>query len=536
MRLVPQGSHISAMRLLPLWALAVAAAASNPPNKSQSLYDCVVKVFGKDAGARVVSPSDETYTDARMGESMQYDQLPLLIAYASNAGHVAPLIRCAQRARVKAVPRSGGHHFMAYSALTGTLVIDVTHIDGVHVSSDKKTARVGAGIRLGALYTALSRHGRDWPGGICPTVGLSGFLGAGGFNMQMRRLGLGVDHVRAARVVLADGRSVVDASPAHHPDLFWAVRGGGGGSYGIVVEWTLALSRFPPSSMVHIKWDEPGSRVGLAARFLDWAPRTDPSFMSSINLYKNRTEVLGWCLGCPLHHARALVDQSGLLAIGTPEVHIAGGCNTDNARIFGYLTSECFKDDSQVASLVPLGMNVVQQPFAPLDGHPPFAWNQSRQNPDAPQALPWSRFRRISKSFFVQKDRPLTLQTIRRLVDRLTELPDEAAGWGEWHAWNITGPPHQAAFAWRDKAHAHLEFILTGSGDRAKQARYRQWVDELESFLRPRVGPASYPGYMDAGISTDPLPSYYGHNVRRLSGIKRKYDPSNFFDNPMGIQ
>lgn len=71
MRLVPQGSHISAMRLLPLWALAVAAAASNPPNKSQSLYDCVVKVFGKDAGARVVSTNDETYTDARMGESMQ---------------------------------------------------------------------------------------------------------------------------------------------------------------------------------------------------------------------------------------------------------------------------------------------------------------------------------------------------------------------------------------------------------------------------------------------------------------------------------
>ncbi|GJN76287.1 FAD linked oxidase domain protein [Purpureocillium lilacinum] len=523
------------MKLFGACCLAlVAGTACAEPEQRRSLRSCVAGVFGKDAEARIVSSEDEAYTDARIGESIQFNQLPLLIAYADDASQVAPLISCAKKAGIKAVPRTGGHHFMGYSALNGTLVVDITHIDRVSVSADKSTATVGAGIRLGALYTALSQHGRDWPGGICPTVGLSGFLGAGGFNMQMRQLGMGVDHVLAARVVLADGRTV-RASPRENRDLFWAVRGGGGGSYGVVVEWTLRLARFPRSAMVQVKWEDAASRVDLAAGFFDWAPRTDRRLTTSINVYKNRTEVLGWCLGCRLDEAQALMNQSGLLAIGKPEVHIAGGCNTDNARMFGYIVSDCLPD-AEVAKLAPLAMNVVQQPFTPVDNHTQFKWRETPQNPNAPAAQPWARFRRISKSFFVSKDKPLARAAVQELVDRLSELPDEAAGWGEWHAWNIAGPSDQAAFPWRERAYAHLEFILTGSADEKKQKSYLEWADRLEKYLRPVVGPASYAGYMDASISTNALQSYYGPNVDKLSAIKRKYDRSDFFDNPLGIQ
>lgn len=376
---------------------------------------------------------------------------------------------------------------MGYSALSGTLVIDITHIDHVRVSSDKSTAQVGAGIRLGALYTALNLHGRDWPGGICPTVGLSGFLGAGGFNMQMRTLGMGVDHVLAAKVVLSNGR-IVTASPKENPDLFWAIRGGGGGSYGIVVEWTLKLSQFPRSAMVQIKWNEPDTRVDLATRFFDWAPRTDPSFMSSVNVYKNRTEVLGWCLGCTLEHAQALMNSSGLLTIGRPEIHISGGCNSINARMFGYIVSECIPD-SEVPKYAPLAMNVLQQPFTPVEKYTPFSWNETRQDPSSPVAQPWPRFRRMSKSFFMQKSKKLGRQAVQSLVDRLTELPDEVGGWGEWHAWNISRKgEEQAAFAWREEAYAHLEFILTGSSDGEKQKKLLEWNKDLEGYLRPLTG------------------------------------------------
>ncbi|KFG86746.1 hypothetical protein MANI_023527 [Metarhizium anisopliae] len=522
------------MRALPVCLALCANLASGSPWQGRDLRTCVAEVLGEGADKRVVGPEQSTYTDARMGESIQFDQMPALIAYASHASQVAPLIRCARRSRVKAVPRAGGHHFMAYSALGGALVVDITHIDFVDVSADKTTARVGAGIRLGALYTALNLHGRDWPGGICPTVGLSGFLGAGGFNMQMRTLGLGVDHVVAAEVVLANG-SLVNASPAENSDLFWAVRGGGGGSYGIVVEWTLKLSQFPRSSMVQIKWHEPDSRVDLATRFFDWAPRTDPAFTSSVHVYKNRTEIQGWCLGCTLDHAKALMNSSGLLAIGKPEVHISGGCNSINARMFGFIVSECIPD-TEVSKYASPAMNVFQQPFTQVDKYPQFTWNETRQDPNSPQAQPWPRFRRMSKSFFMQKSKKLGREVVQSLVDRLTELPDEAAGWGEWHAWNISRKGEgEAAFAWRGEAYAHLEFILTGSEDAEKHKRLAEWNEDLEGYLRPLTGPASYAGYMDASISTDPLPSYYGHNADRLKLIKAKYDHADFFDNPLGI-
>ena len=106
-------------------------------------------------------------------------------------------------------------------------MIDTTHIDYVNVSPDATTAVVGGGVRLGALYVALDKYNTSWPGGICPTVGLTGLLSSGGFNMQMRSLGLSADHVSAASVILANG-TVVTASNTENPDLFWAIRGGGG--------------------------------------------------------------------------------------------------------------------------------------------------------------------------------------------------------------------------------------------------------------------------------------------------------------------
>ncbi|KAG8419703.1 hypothetical protein J3458_004547 [Metarhizium acridum] len=254
--------------------------------------------------------------------------------------------------------------------------------------------------------------------------------------------------------------------------------------------------------MVQIEWNEPDSRVHVATRFIDWAPRTDPAFTSWLNMYKSRTEILGWCLGCTLHHAKTLMNSSGLLAIGKPQIHISGGCNSVNARMFGFI-----------------------QPFTQVDKYPQFTWNETRQDPSSLQAQPWPRFRRVSKSFFMQKNKKLGREAVQSLVDRLTELPDEAADWGQWHAWSIGWKGEdEAAFAWREEAYAHLEFIMTGSEDAEKHKRLVEWNEDLESYLRPLTGrvlpsnifrsgldwvslktdgdsPASYAGYVDSSIS-----------------------------------
>ncbi|KAA8649457.1 hypothetical protein EYZ11_007756 [Aspergillus tanneri] len=524
------------MRLLVLF-LAIASicfgqSLTARTSQNDELYNCVANVFSTTASQRIVRPEDDTYLDARLGETIQFTELPVLIAYAEKADEVGRLVKCAQVAGVKAVPRSGGHSFTAYSALNGTLVIDIAHINNVEVSHDRHTATVGAGIRLGALYTALDAYNTSFIGGICPTVGLAGFIGSGGFNMQQRSQGLGVDHVLAAKVVTADGLTVV-ASPDSHPDLFWAIRGGGGGTYGIVVEFTLSLTKVPRSAMLLLSWNETESRFPVARRFLDWGPKQEPAFMSQINVYHDKVQVVAMHYGRSALALRSLVNSSGLLSIGHPEVIIAGGCNIDNARIFGYTTMECLPDDKVDASI----LNVIPDPFSKVGDHPQFQYNEKRKSDSVGAAQPWERFYRLSKSFFVEKKRPLRDDILRGILDRISKLDEASQIWGEWHSWNIPqkAPRTKSSFPWRDEAYAHLEFQIHGSQNETQQHIYEDWFADLESFLRPAVGPASYSGYMDEDISTNPLTSYYGDSVCRLIGVKQKYDPDEFFRNPFSI-
>ncbi|PLB49864.1 FAD-binding domain-containing protein [Aspergillus steynii IBT 23096] len=501
-------------------------------SQAQDLYSCVSKVFSTTASQRIVRPEDDTYLDARLGEKIQFTEFPLLIAYAEKAEEVGKLVKCAKKAGVKAVPRTGGHSFTAFSSLNGTLVIDIAHINQVQVSRDRRSATVGAGIRLGALYTALNEYDTSFIGGICPTVGLAGFLGSGGFNMQQRSQGLGVDHVLAAKVVTADGRTVL-ASPKSHPDLFWAIRGGGGGTYGIVVEFTLSLTKVPRSAMLLLSWNNTEARFPVARRFLDWAPNQEPAFMSQINVYHDTVQVVAMHYGRSAQALRSIVNASGLLDIGHPEVVIAGGCNVDNARIFGYTAMDCLPDDQVDASI----LNVIPDPFSQVGNHPQFQYKEERKSDTVGPAAPWDRFYRLSKSFFVQKNRPLSDEVLRGVVDRIGQLDEASEIWGEWHSWNIPRKTlgSKNAFPWREQAYAHLEFQIHGSENQTQQQAYENWFEDLESFLRPAVGPASYSGYMDADISADPLVSYYGDNVCRLISIKQKYDPEEFFTNPFSI-
>ncbi|KAI4087219.1 MAG: hypothetical protein LQ339_008942, partial [Xanthoria mediterranea] len=453
---------------------------------------------GSDAAQRIVTPQDETYTDARLGEKIQFEQFPALITYAKDPREIAPLIKCAQREGVKAVPRNGGHQlglrtseqrasanhvsFSSYSALTDTLVIDLGHINYVEVSRDRKTARVGAGIRLGALYMALDQYNTSFAGGICPTVGLTGLVGAGGFNMQMRALGVSSDHVLSAKVVTADGKTLA-ASATSNPDLFWAIRGGGGGTYGIVVELTLQLTQLPRSAMVDLSWNTTQSRFPVAKRFLEWAPRQPKEFTSQINIHKSTVQILGWYLGGSKKELQALINDSGLLEIGDPHSQIGGDCSTDNSRIFGIVTSECLPDDKVDASI----LNVVPDPFAKYEDSAQFTFAEHPITTSRATAEPWSRFRRLSKSFFVQKDNLLGDDIVREVVDRVAQLDDAAQVWAEWHAWNLSATGN-SAFAWDDQAYAHLEFQAHGSNDSATQAVYEKWFMDLESYLRPAVG------------------------------------------------
>lgn len=471
-------------------ALAILATAAPPQSYERSLTSpnpkllesCVVAALGGD-NSRVIGTDSPLYTDARLGEKIQFDELPALISYAKTAAEVQALVRCAQKTGYRAVPRSGGHHFEAYSALTGTLVIDVAHINYVNVSYDQESAQVGAGIRLGALYTELWKHdGKTFVGGICPTVGLGGLISAAGFNMQMRNLGFSIDYVLSAKVVLASGE-LVTASPEENEDLFWAIRGGGGGTYGIVVEFDLKILTMPRSAMVKIDWPIE-NRFAVAKRFFEWAPKAPREFTSQVNVRNNSVEVIGWYYGKTKADAEKLIASSGLLSIGNATATIAGNCNTVNSRMFGYTIFDCVPDNEVDAS----AMNVLTEPFAQYLNYSQFKLDPIPKNPDIPAAYPWHRFKRIAKTFIVTKDRIIDDATLQGVIDRISALPGESLVWGEWHAWNVSATGTDSAFPWRDEAYAVMEFQITGSDNEAETKSYYDWMQELEGYLRPKLG------------------------------------------------
>lgn len=446
------------------------------------LESCAITAVGNDS-SRVIAPSNPLYTDARLGEKIQFDELPALITYAKKASEVQALVKCAQSAGYNAVPRSGGHHFEAYSTMNGQLVIDVSHINNVTVAKDGKSAKVGAGIRLGALYTELFKYdGKTFVGGICPTVGLAGLLSAAGFNMQMRHLGFSIDHVLSAKVVLANGK-LVTASPTENKDLFWAIRGGGGGTYGIAVEFNLRILKMPRSAMIEINWTAE-SRFAVAKRFLEWAPKAPREFTSQVNVWGSTVQVLGWYYGKTKAEAQAMIAGSGLLEIGTPQVIVAGNCSTHNSRLFGYTVNDCIADQDIDASI----MNVIPDPYAQYLTYPQYKFDEVPKNTDIATAWAWDRYRRISKTFIVTKDRLLDSATLQTVVDRIAQLPADSQAWGEWHAWNVSATGVDSSFAWREKAYAVLEFQIHGTDDEAVQQSYYDWMADLETFLRPKLG------------------------------------------------
>ncbi|KAL8690415.1 MAG: hypothetical protein Q9224_004412 [Gallowayella concinna] len=298
----------------------------------------------------------------------------------------------------------------------------------------------------------------------------------------MRALGISSDHVLSARVVTAHGETLL-ASPSSNPELFWAIRGGGGGTYGVITELELLLRKLPRSAMVSISWKDTESRFAAAKRFLEWAPRQPKEFTSQINVYKSSIQVLGWYLGGTKQELQALLDDSGLLTIGQPESQITGDCSTDNSRIFGIVTDTCLPDDKVDASI----LNVIPEPFSKFGNSSQFTYEEVPLSTTRAPAEPWPRFRRLSKSFFVQKDNLLDDDTVREVVDRIAQLDEASEVWGEWHAWNISATGDNA-FAWREQAYAHLEFQAHGSNDSTTQAGYEKWFADLEAYLRPAVG------------------------------------------------
>ncbi|SPT16503.1 unnamed protein product [Triticum aestivum] len=203
---------------------------------------------------------------------------PLCIVTATNASHVQAAVVCGRRHGVRLRVRSGGHDYEGLSFRSARpeefAVVDLAALRSVRVTvREPAEAWVESGATLGELYHAIGRatDRHAFPGGLCPTVGVGGHLSGGGFGMLLRKYGLASDHVINAVMVDAEGR-LLDKQ-AMGRDVFWAIRGGGGGSFGIVLSWKVRLVAVPPRVTVFtvVKTAQEGA-ADLLAKWQEVAP------------------------------------------------------------------------------------------------------------------------------------------------------------------------------------------------------------------------------------------------------------------------
>jgi FAD/FMN-containing dehydrogenase len=217
---------------------------------------------------RLLLPEDAEYARAKLAFLTQFDdRRPAAIALCETEADVQRSVEFAATQGMPVAARSGGHSYAGYSTPDGGLIIDVSTLDQVEVREDG-TAVVGAGARMAGVYAGIGRAGRMLSAGTCPSVGIAGLTLGGGIGVLGRKLGLTSDQLIAARIVTADGvlRAV---SATEEPDLFWALRGGGGGNLGVVTEFTFRTAPAEPLTVWSLDYT-PDRRPQILHAWQEW--------------------------------------------------------------------------------------------------------------------------------------------------------------------------------------------------------------------------------------------------------------------------
>lgn len=463
---------------------------------------------GRIAG-RLVRPGDRGYDEARALQIREFDAVrPAGVAYCLTVDDVRAAVLFARSHALAVAARSGGHSCAGYSTTEG-LVIDVSGIAGVRCEGT--LIRAGAGIQAIDLLAETAPGGWVVPAGTCATVGLAGLTLGGGIGIATRKYGLTCDRVREIQVVLADG-SVVTCDDERHADLFWALRGCGGGNLGIVTELVLQAVPAAPVTSYSLSWDwSAAARVWAA--WQHWAPSAPDDLASNVRFALEQPEadeqphvlVLGAWLGDPAE-LPALLDDLRQRVGQEPE---ADFLHTDSYHD----TLRTWMGCAELTRAQSHRVGTNPEARLPRDG-----WHRERGHFVA-EPIPAEGI-----------DQILAVFADGRAADQIRALDLGAMG----GACNRI-PSDATAFAHRDhlyyaglvvEAHDEITDDLRASGS--------AWIDACQPVLRRWSSPYTYQNLPDP-TQTDWRTAYYGANRHRLAEIARRYDPDGFFHGPQPI-
>ena len=425
------------------------------------------------AGA-VVRPGAAAYDALRRPAFPSLEDVrPAALVQCAGPADVAATLAFARSARLPPAVRSGGHCFAGRSTTEG-VVIDVTPLDSVAVAGERAT--IGAGARLGAVYDALDAHGRTIPAGCGPTVGIAGLTLGGGLGILGRLHGLTSDSLRAAQVVLADGR-VVDADE----DLLWALRGAGGARFGVVTSLVFETIPAPPTTAFELVW-APAAATALIAAWQDWAPAAPDAMAASLLLNADadtlRVRVFG-----------AMAGSEAETTARLGELEAAAGATPTS----GTVRPGSYREAKRFLS----GLGEADEEEA---GHP------------------------LSKSeFFAQR---LPSEAIDALLAHLRTAPAAAElDFSPWGGAYTRVAREATAFAHRDARFLLKHAVVVARGAAGPG---RDWLARSWALAHPFGTGGVYPNFPDTDLDDWDV-AYHGANRERLLAVKRRYDPDDVF-------
>ena len=436
------------------------------------------------AAARIVAPGDADYDNLRQAFNLRTLKRPQAIVLTKTPAGVASVVGWARSRQVPFSVRGGGHSYEALS-LSDSLVVDTRLINDVRLDARESTLSVGGGATLAQAYQAAGARDLAIPGGSCPTVGVAGNTLGGGYGFLARKYGLACDSLMSLEMVDAAGR-VVTADAGTNADLFWACRGAGGGSFGVVTRFQFKCQSVRQVAVFGVGWQLPLSRAkAVMQAWQSWAPNAPNEITSILRIAKSSSGTIALrCAGQWVGPSERIeAELWPLLAIATP----SAGLTKRSTSFLGAIRH-----------------------FTP---------------PDEPAFMK-------GKSDYVAT--PMSDAGIETLLDGLAQLPantitlicDAYGGAIADVAAADTAFPHRGGVLYSMQYYAQMP---AASPD-VRLAQMRA----LYAAMRPYVSGGAYVNYPDLDLS-DAAQAYWGSNLARLRRVKAAVDPDNLFRHAQSV-
>jgi len=459
-----------------------AAAAAQGAEKTVP-WEAIAELEARLVG-RVVLPSDPSYNEDRQESNPAFQSYPELIVYCVCESDVLECLAVARKYRLWVAVRSGGHSTAGYSVNSG-MVVDVSEMSGVVLDPAGQRVHVLPGTDFDHFNGAMNHTGWHVPTGACGSVHVSGFVQGGGYGYTSRAFGIQSDMVESFRVALADGR-IVTASAQENAPLYWALRGGTGGNFGVLLQVTYRMVRLDQVWAWAVSWDAAHAAQVLALMQRQFMKTGAPD---ALGYMMN----LGYQNGVPVYMVQGMFcgpREAGLQAI---------------APLLAVPSAQLLVDKTGTYP----EMNVW------LEDHPYTL----------PDNLPDGVAETKASGYI---NTPLSPADWQRIIDYFKTSPNPwSLAYLEPYGGAINRyPVGDSAFIHRDvDADLVVDVFWRNPAERAQM---EAWLDGFMALVKPFLNGHVYQNYPDASLK-DFASAYWGPAYPRLQQVKAQYDPTNFF-------